>query len=215
MNGRHFPHPSGAVVSSPLRLYGRRILLRPLVPADFEAWSEVRTRNGEWLTRWEPLRHPKAPDPAVNRDAFANRCAARDRERQNGSTYAFGIFVDHAFAGEINLNNVLRGAIQTATIGYWIDKARAGNSYMSEAVLVTCRFAFEELKLHRVEVCIIPRNHNSRRVMEKLAIREEGVAQRFLEINGVWEDHVRYGITAEEWETRRDELTAAWLSPPA
>jgi ribosomal-protein-alanine N-acetyltransferase len=51
--------------------------------------------------------------------------------------------------------------------------------------------------------------------MEKLAIREEGVAQRFLEINGVWEDHVRYGITAEEWETRRDELTADWLSQPA
>ena len=48
------------------------------------------------------------------------------------------------------------------------------------------QFAFEELELHRLEICIVPRNHNSRRVMEKLAIREEGVAERFLEINGVW-----------------------------
>ncbi|MEN9300330.1 MAG: hypothetical protein RLZZ254_111 [Actinomycetota bacterium] len=211
-NARRFAgHPTGAVVSSPLRLYGRRLMLRPLVAGDFEAWSEVRVRNDEWLTKWEPLRHPKAPDPAVNRDAFASRCAARDRERQSGVGYAFGIFVDNAFAGEINLNNVLRGAMQSVTIGYWIDEARAGKSYMSEAVLVATRFALEDLQLHRVEICIIPRNHNSRRVMEKLGYREEGIAERFLEINGTWEDHVRYGFTIEEWRVRREELVAQWL----
>ncbi|MDA0192813.1 MAG: GNAT family protein, partial [Actinobacteria bacterium] len=80
-----------------------------------------------------------------------------------------------------------------------------------EAVLVLMKFAFEELRLHRMEVCIVPRNANSRRVVEKLQLREEGVAERFLEINGVWEDHVRYGFTIEEWQDRRDELTAAWL----
>ena len=74
------------------------------------------------------------------------------------------------------------------------------------------RFAFEELRLHRLEICIIPRNTNSRRVMEKLRVREEGIAQRYLEINGVWEDHVRYGITVEEWQARGDELTAHWLT---
>ena len=57
----------------------------------------------------------------------------------------------------------------------------------------------------------MPRNHNSRRVMEKLAIREEGVALRYLEINGVWEDHVRYGLTLEEWQTRRDEFRQRWM----
>ena len=211
-NARRFVgHPTGAVVSSPLRLYGRRLMLRPLVAGDFEAWSEVRMRNEEWLTKWEPLRHPKAPDAAINRDAFASRCAARDRERQSGVGYSFGIFVDNAFAGEINLNNVLRGAMQSVTIGYWIDEARAGKSYMSEAVLVATRFALEDLQLHRVEICIIPRNHNSRRVMEKLGFREEGIAERFLEINGAWEDHVRYGFTVEEWRVRREELVAQWL----
>jgi ribosomal-protein-alanine N-acetyltransferase len=60
-------------------------------------------------------------------------------------------------------------------------------------------------------VCIIPRNANSRRVMEKLQIREEGVAKRFLEINGAWEDHVRYGLTVEEWNERRRPWTATWL----
>ena len=73
-----------------------------------------------------------------------------------------------------------------------------------------CRFAFEELGLHRLEICIVPRNTNSRRVMEVLGIREEGIAERYLEINGTWEDHMRYAITAEEWQARRNEFAANW-----
>ncbi len=195
-----------------LRLYGRRVVLRPLVPQDFNGWADVRRRNGEWLTKWEPARLPHHPDPESNRDVFAARCGARERERLAGSQYAFGIFVDGAFAGEININNVVRGAFQSATIGYWIDRLRAGQSLMSEAVLVVLQYAFEELHLHRMEICIIPRNGNSRRVMEKLQIREEGLAERFLEINGVWEDHVRYGITIEEWHERRVQLVSDWLN---
>ncbi len=194
-----------------LRLYGRRVVLRPLVPQDFNGWSEVRRRNGEWLTKWEPARLAHHPDPETNRDVFAARCGARERERHAGSQYAFGIFVDGAFAGEINLNNVVRGAFQSATIGYWIDRSRAGHSYMSEAVVTLAQYAFESLNLHRIEICIIPRNNNSRRVVEKLNIREEGIAERFLEINGVWEDHVRYGITVEEWLQRREEYLTQWL----
>lgn len=194
------------------RLYGRRVMLRPLLPTDFAAWSEVRRRNHNWLTVWEPSRSQFAPDPSTDRDAFAARCSLRDRERVAGNAYSFGLFVDNALAGEVNLNGVVRGALQCGTIGYWIDRARAGHSYVAEAVAVVARHAFEDLELHRLEICIVPRNSNSRRVMEKLAIREEGTALRFLEINGTWEDHVRYGFTAEEWLERRDELMAAWIS---
>ncbi len=194
-----------------LRLYGRRVVLRPLVAQDFNGWSEVRRRNGEWLTQWEPMRLTHHPDPETNREVFAARCGARERERLAGTQYAFGIFVDGAFAGEINLNNVVRGAFQSATIGYWIDKSRAGRSLMSEAVVVLAQYAFEEMRLHRLEICIIPRNVNSRRVMEKLDIRTEGIAERFLEINGVWEDHIRYGITSEEWNERRAQIVNDWI----
>ena len=194
-----------------LRLYGRRVVLRPLVAQDFNGWSEVRRRNGEWLTQWEPMRLTHHPDPETNREVFAARCGARERERLAGTQYAFGIFVDGAFAGEINLNNVVRGAFQSATIGYWIDKSRAGRSLMSEAVVVLAQYAFEEMRLHRLEICIIPRNVNSRRVMEKLDIRTEGVAERFLEINGVWEDHIRYGITYEEWSERHAQIVNDWI----
>ncbi|MHB1089460.1 MAG: GNAT family N-acetyltransferase [Ilumatobacteraceae bacterium] len=207
---RRIMHPAG-VSGTSTRLYGKRIMLRPLASQDFEAWSEVRNRNSSWLQPWEPQIPPNIADPSKHRDAFSNRCAARDRERTVGNNFSFGLFVDGAFTGEVNLNNVLRGAMQCCTIGYWIDEARAGNGYIAEAVILLSRFAFDELQLHRIEVCVIPRNTNSRRVMEKLKFREEGIALRYLEINGVWEDHVRYGFTVEEWESRAEQLTNTWL----
>jgi len=192
-------------------LFGRRILLRPLTVADFDQWRDVRRRNVDWLTKWEPSRIPGQPDTVEDRDAFAVRCSARQRERQLGTGFGFGIFVDGAFAGEINLSSVQRGPFQSAYVGYWIDERHAGHGYVPEAVVVLARFVFEELKLHRMQIAIIPRNAASRRVVDKLAIREEGTACRYLEINGVWEDHVRYAITAEEWWARREELCAEWI----
>jgi [ribosomal protein S5]-alanine N-acetyltransferase len=192
-------------------LFGRRILLRPLVASDFPAWRAVRRSNADWLTRWEAARVPGAPDVVEDRGAFEARCSARHRERMLGKGYGFGIFVGGEFAGEINLNSIQRGPFQNAYVGYWIAQEHAGNAYMSEAVVLVARFAFEDLHLHRLQIAIIPRNRNSRRVVEKLGLRDEGTALRYLEINGVWEDHVRYAITAEEWDERREELLKAWI----
>ena len=192
-------------------LFGRRLLLRPLVASDFPSWREVRRRNVDWLTKWEAQRIHGQPDVVEDRDAFAVRCSARQRERQLGTGYGFGIFVDGDFAGEINLSAVQRGPFQSAYVGYWIDEKHAGNGYMPEALIVLAQYAFDELHLHRIQISIIPRNSASRRVVEKLGVRDEGIAVRYLEINGVWEDHVRYGLTAEEWEANRDKWLHDWI----
>jgi ribosomal-protein-alanine N-acetyltransferase len=194
-------------------LLGRRIVLRQLVVTDFPQWREVRRRNVDWLTKWEPTRPHGAPDVIEDRDAFGIRCSSRQREQQLGVGYGFGIFVEGSFCGEINISSVQRGPFQSAYVGYWIDEAQAGNSYTPEAVVVLARHAFEQLGLHRLQISIIPRNSSSRRVAEKLALREEGTALRYLEINGVWEDHVRYAITAEDWAERSEELLAQWVHP--
>lgn len=193
-------------------LHGRRVTLRPLRSSDFPAWREVRVRNADWLLRWESIRSPGAPDVVNDESAFRARCAARDRERALGTGYAFGIFLAGGrFAGEINLNSVQRGAFQNAYVGYWIDEAHAGHGYVPESVVVVFRYAFENLRLHRLQISIIPRNGPSNRVAAKLGLRNEGLAVRYLEINGVWEDHYRYAITAEEWWERRDELLDRWI----
>ena len=198
----------GAVADS---LLGRRILLRPLRPDDFWKWQEVRRRNDEWLTKWEPSRPVGAPDVVEDRNAFSLRCHARDREWQLGTGFGFGVFVGGGFCGEINLNSVQRGPFQNAYVGYWIDEEMAGNGYTPEGVVMVAKFAFEELMLHRIQVSIVPRNSASRRVAEKLELRNEGIAVRYLEINGVWEDHVRYAMTREEWIVRSAELAETWL----
>ncbi len=195
----------------PTQLRGRRVVLRPLAAADFDGWREVRQRNRGWLTKWEPKPPPGAPDDTESRPAFVARCGAREREWQMGSGYGFGIFVDGRFAGEINLSGVQRGPFQNAYVGYWIDEAHAGHGYVPEALVVAARFAFEDLGLHRLQVAIIPRNRASRRVAEKLELREEGIAYRYLAINGVWEDHIRYALTTEDWNDRRTELLSAWV----
>ncbi|MDQ3106248.1 MAG: GNAT family N-acetyltransferase [Actinomycetota bacterium] len=197
--------------SSPFALTGRRVLLRPLHPADWDGWREVRIRCRDWLVKWEPRASAGHPDPAEDRRAFVARCSARDRERELGSGFGFGIFVDGRFRGEINLNSIQRGPFQNAYIGYWMDEAVAGSGYTPEAVAVVLQFAFEELGLHRVQISIIPRNSASRRVVEKLALRDEGVAERYLEINGTWEDHIRFAVTSEEWQVRRADLIPTWI----
>lgn len=194
-------------------LTGARITLRPLRTSDWPAWRDVRIRSREWLEPWEPLGEPGAPDPVADAEAFKARCGAWERQRHFDAAYGFGIFAPKGvFVGEVSLGSVQRGPFQSANVGYWIGADHAGNEYMPEAVAAVLRFAFDDLRLHRVEAAIVPRNHKSRRVAEKLGLRDEGTSTRFLQIRGVWEDHVRYAITAEDWAERRHELEATFLT---
>ena len=112
------------------------------------------------------------------------------------------------FCGEININNVVRGAFQSGHVGYWVDERHAGRGFVPEGLVAVFGYAFDRAGLHRLQISIIPRNASSRRVVEKLAIRDEGIAQGYLQIAGIWEDHVCYAITAEEWGERREDLWA-------
>jgi ribosomal-protein-alanine N-acetyltransferase len=197
---------------SPLELSGRRVTLRTLTEFDYEAWYEVRSRCRDWLVPWEPRSRGGSPT-TEDRGSFAARCVIRERERQLGTGYGFGIFLDGRFAGEVTLSSIQRGPFQSGFIGYWVDRDLAGQGLVPEAVVVVLQFAFESLGLHRIEISIIPRNRASRRVVEKLGIRMEGVAARFLEIDGRWEDHARYAVTSEEWAERRLALRQTWIEP--
>jgi len=110
------------------------------------------------------------------------------------------------------LSSVQRGPFQSGSIGYWIDEAKAGSGYTPEALVVLARYCFDELRLHRVEIAIVPRNDASLRVVQKLDLRDEGISKGFLEIDGNWEDHIRFGLTFEDWVERGPDLCRAWLT---
>ena len=183
-----------------------------MTEADYDAWFEVRESCRDWLIRWEP-RPAGARALAEDHASYTSRCAGRERERQLGYGFGFGIFLAGRFCGEITLSSIQRGPFQSAVIGYWIDREMAGQGLMPESVVAVLEYAFGGLGLHRVEINIVPTNGPSRRVVEKLGLREEGVAIKMLEIDGTWEDHMRFAIVAEEWADRRDALRTAWLTP--
>ncbi len=196
-----------------LEIVGSRVLLRPLTLDDWEAWREVRLRCRDWLERWEPRPESGTADPALDREAFRARCGAWDRQRHFDAAYGFGLFRrDGRFLGEVSLGSVQRGPFQMGYIGYWVDEALAGHGYVPEGVVLIMQYAFDVLHLHRLEAAIVPRNAASRRVAEKLGLRDEGIAKGFLQIQGVYEDHVRYAITIEEWRDRGHELVALFAA---
>jgi ribosomal-protein-alanine N-acetyltransferase len=174
-----------------------RIFLRALQRQDGEALLALRLRNRSFLQAWEPIR----PDSRFTLQGCLEQIESAQREWQQDKAYAFGIFLrdDQRLIGRVALSNVVRGAWQNATIGYFMDEQHNGKGFMTEAVKQAVAFAFTEAGLHRVQAAVMPRNVGSIRVLEKAGFRYEGLSLRYLQINGVWEDHNLYAITREEF----------------
>jgi ribosomal-protein-alanine N-acetyltransferase len=119
-----------------------------------------------------------------------------EQKAEQDSEYQFGIFrnEDHALLGTINLFQVQRGPLQSAFIGYFLDKTQNGKGYMTEAVRLIVDYAFSLLHLHRIEAGVMPRNIGSIRVLEKSGFHKEGLARKNVKINNRWEDHITLAI---------------------
>jgi ribosomal-protein-alanine N-acetyltransferase len=171
------------------------VTLRPLSSSDARAWRDARRRNAAWLVPWDATVPPGAD---ARPSTFRSLVRRLHRQARAGTTYPFAIEVDGRFAGQVTVNNVVRGSAQFASVGYWIDQQYAGRGVMPRAVAMVIDHSFTEARLHRIEIAIRPENSNSLRVVEKLGLREVGYAPRFLHIDGAWRDHRIYAITVEE-----------------
>lgn len=99
---------------------------------------------------------------------------------------------DGGVVGRINLNDVVRGAFQSCSVGYWIAERANGRGHASAAVAALLRLAFGELGLHRVEAGTLVHNGASQRVLERNGFERYGLAPQYLRIAGRWQDHVLY-----------------------
>jgi ribosomal-protein-alanine N-acetyltransferase len=175
------------------------VVLRPLRMRDASAWLESRRRNVEWLRRWEAT-PPSGPavfgaSPAVF-TAMVRRLRA---EARRGNALPFVIEVDGSFAGQLNVAGIVRGSLYSASIGYWVDERVAGRGVMPTSVALAVDYCFfGPVDLHRIEVNIRPENAASRRVVEKLGFRDEGLRRRFLHIDGDWRDHLSFALVKED-----------------
>jgi ribosomal-protein-alanine N-acetyltransferase len=179
----------------PVRLVDREVVLRPLAASDQAAWRRARQRNAAWLVPWDATVPPGGEARPTSFKQLVRRLA---RQARDGTTFPFALEVDGRFAGQVTVNNIVRGSAQYASIGYWLDQDFAGRGIMPRAVALAIDHCFFTAGLHRVEIAIRPENSNSLRVVEKLGIREIGYAPKYLHIDGDWRDHRIYAITKEE-----------------
>lgn len=183
---------AGGGLPQDIRIEGRELFIRPPADYDWADWAQLRERSRDFLVPWEPT----WPADCLTRSAFRRRLRHYAEEWHSGIGYAFFIFSRNGetLKGGITLSNVRRGVAQTGTLGYWVGEPFARQGVMTEGIRCTLRFAFGNLRLHRVEAACLPRNTASRGVLAKLGFKEEGYAQKYLRINGEWEDHVLYGL---------------------
>lgn len=178
---------------NPIAIATPRLVLRTIDPSYAAARLDFERRNRAFFAPWDPL-----PTPEFLTLDEQHGMLQRDFELQAlGTGYRFWIFPadeqeSARLLGFVSLSNIVRGAFQSCFMGYKIDQQTTNNGYMTEAVRAVVPFAFDSLRLHRVEANIMPRNAASRRVAAKAGFAEEGLAHKYLKINGVWEDHIHY-----------------------
>jgi ribosomal-protein-alanine N-acetyltransferase len=184
-------------------LRGSRVLLRLPQMRDYDAWYSLRRASQDFLRPYEP----RWTELDLARRVFSMRVRRARQEAEEGTDYTFFIFLENGrqqqLVGGITLSNIRRRAAQFVNLGYWMGETYAGKGLMTEAVGVVLPFIFETLDLHRVHAAFLPSNMASRRVLEKNGFVEEGYAERYLQINGRWEDHVLMGLTEESWAVAR------------
>lgn len=176
---------------------GASVMLRPPRSGDFEAWADLRYVSQAYLRPWEP----SWPDDDLTRAAFRRRLGLYAREMDQGHAWPLFVFdpSGRTLYGAITLSNVRRGVAETGTLGYWIGQPFAGSGLATAAVRAMAGFAFRAARLHRLEAACVPTNLASRRVLEKAGFRKEGEARAYLKINGVWADHLLFGLVSDEF----------------
>jgi ribosomal-protein-alanine N-acetyltransferase len=166
------------------------IVIRPPQAGDCEEFLSAvhrsRALHGSWIA-------PKAK----NKKEFSNYLQRFSSDKHCGH------LVIHrntgGFVGVININDVIRGSFQSASLGYYAFVPYAGQGLMREGMVLVLKHAFGKLKLHRLEANIQPENQASIALVQKCGFVREGISSRLLKVRGRWRDHERWALLSENF----------------
>lgn len=177
-------------------LRGHGLVMRPPVPSDYIAWAELRDTSRKHLMPWEP----KWSRDELSRWAYRRRLRYYQRDQREDLGYAFFIFdgATNRLMGGLTLSNIRRGVTQACALGYWLGAPHIGKGHMRCAVSLAVDYAFRDLRLHRVEAACLPSNAPSIAVLRGNGFQEEGLARRYLKINGAWCDHLLFALLSDD-----------------
>jgi len=176
-----------------------RLLLRTLEPSRAAGVLDYFVRNRTFLTPWEPERTEDYFTLEWQRELLLFDQRSMEREELY-KVWISSLADPERIIGSVSLSNIVRGVFQSCHVGYRGDKDELNRGYVTEALRQLVSVAFGELKLHRLEANIMPRNVASLRLVEKLGFQPEGLARKYLKINGIWEDHVHMVLLNEAME---------------
>ncbi len=162
---------------------------RLLELADVEELTDLLRQNREFLRPWDPVRPDEFFTEAAQLDIARAALAAHD-----GGTMVPLVILTRAggLAGRLNLNGIVRGALQSAAMGYWVAEAENGAGLATAAVAEAVDLAAGSLGLHRVQAETLVHNTASQRVLAKNGFSQFGVAPKYLKIAGEWQDHLMF-----------------------
>ncbi len=174
----------------------RDLTLRLGQPGDIDEIVGYYSRNQEYLGRFSAPVNSKW----LGREFWGPRVEEMHASFRDDKACNFFMFDDkRRVVGVINLSNAIRGAFHCCTLGYGLDQDLQGRGLMTEALKVAIRYAFEEMNFHRIEANYQPKNLKSENILRKLGFIEEGLAQSYLHINGIWEPHMKTSLTNQNW----------------
>jgi ribosomal-protein-alanine N-acetyltransferase len=190
-------HPGWPKPIGPIRVPAGLVRLRPVRLRDGAVWSRIRLADRAHLEPWEPVaevnwevRHAVSSWPTI--------CSGLRAEARKGRMLPYAIELDGEFCGQLTLGNVTHGALRSAWIGYWVASEVTGGGVATAALAMGVDHGFGVVRLHRIEATVRPENAASRRVLAKAGFRQEGLLERYLEVDGAWRDHLLVAITVEE-----------------
>lgn len=169
------------------------VTVRSVRPRDSRTINRLLRDNRTWLQKWEAtIPGFDGPPPAAEMIRSVLRLARKDQ------VAPFVIEYRGEVVGQITLSGLSFGSLASGAVGYWVAESVAGKGITPKAVALVIDWAFTNLGLHRVEVCIRPENEASLRVVSKLGMRYEGLRRRYIHIDGDWRDHFCFAVTIDE-----------------
>ena len=182
-------------IYSMIELKGKNIVLKNLTPGDADKLLKYYKKNKKHLAPFEPSRDSSFYT-LENQRALLNESY---RQLLNGTNIELGIFKSDNLIGKIRLSNIVYGSLKSGVLGYSIDEDEQGKGYMKESVRLFLNYAFNECDLHRVEASALVNNEKSRKVLESVGFKLAGINEKYLLVNGKWQDHATYYIIKDDF----------------
>lgn len=177
-------------------LVGKGVFLRTPHLSDYTQWHVLREKSRKFLTPWEP----NWLKTDLTRSSFRQRIKRYAKDIRQDETYPFFIFDEsrEQLLGGLTLSCVRRGVTQSCSLGYWIGVSHKGKGNMTAAVRAVIPFVFNTLCLHRLEAACLPANEPSVQLLARTGFQQEGLARRYLRINGSWQDHILFALISDD-----------------